>query len=60
MVTYLNVGISGRNLFVISDYSGYDPEVSVATGQRAITSAGLDYGAYPRTLNVSLGINVGF
>jgi len=48
------------NIYIWTKYSGYDPEVSVANGQRAITSAGLDYGAYPRTLNVSLGINVGF
>ncbi|MGB2129138.1 MAG: SusC/RagA family TonB-linked outer membrane protein [Flavicella sp.] len=48
------------NVFIWTDYTGYDPEVSVARGQRAITSAGLDYGAYPRTLNISLGLNVGF
>lgn len=48
------------NIYVWTKYSGYDPEVSVANGQRAITSAGLDYGAYPRTLNVSFGVNVGF
>ena len=48
------------NLFVWTKYSGYDPEVSVANGQKSITSQNLDYGAYPRTLNVTLGIKVGF
>jgi TonB-linked SusC/RagA family outer membrane protein len=48
------------NLFIWTKYSGYDPEVSIARGQKAITSQNLDYGAYPRTLNVTLGIKVGF
>ena len=49
-----------ENLHVWTKYSGYDPEVSVANGQRAITSANLDYGAYPRTLNVTLGASIQF
>lgn len=48
------------NLFLWTKYSGYDPEVSVARGQRAITSQNLDYGAYPRALNVTFGVKVGF
>lgn len=48
------------NVHVWTKYSGYDPEVSVARGQRSITSANLDYGAYPRTFNVSFGVKVGF
>ncbi|TLX74348.1 TonB-dependent receptor [Labilibacter sediminis] len=47
------------NVYVWTNYSGYDPEVSVATGQKSITSANLDYGAYPRTLNISFGVNIG-
>jgi len=47
------------NVYIWTDYSGYDPEVSVARGQRAITSANLDYGAYPRTMSISFGVNVG-
>jgi hypothetical protein len=48
------------NIHIWTNYTGYDPEVSVARGQRAITSANLDYGAYPRTFNLSTGIRVGF
>jgi len=48
------------NLFLWTKYSGYDPEVSIARGQQAITSQNLDYGAYPRTLNVTIGVKVGF
>lgn len=48
------------NLAIWTKYSGYDPEVSVASGQRSITSANLDYGAYPRTTNISMGVRLGF
>ena len=48
------------NVFLWTKYTGFDPEVSVARGQRAITSQNLDYGAYPRTLNVTFGVKIGF
>ena len=48
------------NLYVWTKYSGYDPEVSVARGQQALITPNLDYGAYPRTLNVTLGVKVKF
>ena len=48
------------NVYIWTKYSGYDPEVSVATGQNSIIMANLDYGAYPRTLNCTFGIKLGF
>ena len=48
------------NLAIWTKYSGYDPEVSVASGQKSVTSANLDYGAYPRTTNISMGVRLGF
>ena len=48
------------NLYIWTKYSGYDPEVSVARGQQALITPNLDYGAYPRTLNVTLGVKVKF
>ena len=48
------------NVFLWTKYTGFDPEVSVARGQKAITSQNLDYGAYPRTLNVTFGVKIGF
>ncbi len=59
-LTSLKIYSNVDNIYIWTKYSGYDPEVGVANGQRAITSAGLDYGAYPRTLNVALGVKVGF
>jgi TonB-linked SusC/RagA family outer membrane protein len=49
-----------ENVFLWTKYTGFDPEVSVARGQKAITSQNLDYGAYPRTLNVRFGVKIGF
>ncbi|MGS2760894.1 SusC/RagA family TonB-linked outer membrane protein [Sinomicrobium sp. M5D2P9] len=45
--------ISGKNLFVITGYSGYDPEVRT-------TAVGIDYLAYPRPTTYVLGGSVTF
>jgi TonB-linked SusC/RagA family outer membrane protein len=46
------VYISGDNLLLFSDYSGYDPEVFVSTG---LASRGIDYLTYPRARTLTLG-----
>lgn len=51
---YANV----QNLFTITNYTGYNPEVSVS-GISALTP-GVDYGGYPISKVFTLGINVGF
>ncbi|MBJ7881903.1 SusC/RagA family TonB-linked outer membrane protein [Gelidibacter salicanalis] len=53
----LRVSIAAQNLFTITDYSGYNPEVS---GRGSNTAPGEDYGTYPLTKTVSLGLNVSF
>ncbi|MCG9970009.1 SusC/RagA family TonB-linked outer membrane protein [Christiangramia crocea] len=45
--------VTGKNLFVITDYSGYDPEVNT----RAV---GVDYLAYPRPTTYLIGGSVTF
>jgi TonB-linked SusC/RagA family outer membrane protein len=59
----LNVFISADNLFVLSNYTGYDPEVSTNQGSAAQSSAltgGLDFGAFPRARTYMGGITVIF
>ncbi|HEU0228836.1 MAG TPA: hypothetical protein VFQ86_13940, partial [Arachidicoccus soli] len=52
--------ISGQNLFTITDYSGYDPEVgSSQNGARAQT-AGVDYGRYPTARMYTVGMSAQF
>lgn len=54
----LRLYITGTNLFTITDYLGYNPEVSnISTN--ALTP-GEDYGAYPLTKSLTFGINLTF
>lgn len=51
--------LTGQNLFVITDYSGLDPEVSSNTGS-TLPTLGIDYGAYPNPRTITFGINAKF
>ncbi|MFM7194119.1 MAG: TonB-dependent receptor, partial [Bacteroidota bacterium] len=48
-----------QNLFVITKYTGFDPEVS-STGSTDPRTAGVDYGAYPQPRTWMFGFNIGF
>ncbi len=50
--------ISGKNLFTITKYSGYNPEVS-NNGSDAVTP-GIDYGVYPVEKNIVFGTKISF
>jgi len=52
----LRVYLSGYNLFLLTGYSGYDPEVDVQTG----LACGMDYNRYPRARSFLMGINLTF
>lgn len=43
--------VTGQNLFTFTKYSGFDPEVAVN---------GIDFGVYPVTRTISLGVNLTF
>ena len=45
------------NVFTITNYSGYDPEVSITSGAM---SPNVDYAAYPSSRTYSMGINLAF
>lgn len=42
--------LSGSNIFTVTKYSGYDPEVG----------GGVDYGNYPQSRTFMLGVNINF
>jgi iron complex outermembrane receptor protein len=46
-VKNLNIFVAGNNLFVISKYKGFDPEVNVDKALNGIPSLGVDYIGYP-------------
>lgn len=58
----LRFSLTGQNLFLITDYSGLDPEVTANTGDlgSGVPSRGLDYGSYPRPRTITFGINASF
>ena len=49
--------VSGDNLFLITDYTGYDPEAHTAAG---LASRGIDYLNYPNPRTLTLGVSLGF
>lgn len=60
----LRLNFTAQNLFVITDYTGLDPEVSSnpANGDllNSLPTAGIDYAAYPRPRVFTLGLNASF
>lgn len=56
----LTVYVTGQNLFVLTDFSGFDPEVNVDKNQNGVPSSGIEYIPYPSARIFSFGINVGF
>jgi TonB-dependent starch-binding outer membrane protein SusC len=46
------------NVFVLTNYSGFDPEVS--TRRKTALTPGVDYSAYPRSRQVVIGLNFNF
>lgn len=54
------VFVTGQNLFVITSYSGYDPEVNNLAGNKGVKSLGIDYSSYPHARTVLFGLSVNF
>lgn len=56
-ISSVKVFATVSNLFTITDYSGYDPEVSIT---QSAMSPNVDYAAYPACRTYSLGVNLKF
>ncbi|MEG2061537.1 MAG: TonB-dependent receptor [Alistipes sp.] len=54
----IRISFSGNNLWTITDYSGYDPEVNSFGSDP--TTRGIDNGAYPQSRSYVFGINLTF
>lgn len=57
VVSSIQFYATGTNLITLTDYSGFDPEVSALGNPLA---PGVDLGVYPRQRAVTFGLNVGF
>ena len=60
--TFQNIrfSVTGQNLFVISDYSGFDPEVNTGSTSAGIQTFGIDRFTYPRARTFSINLNLTF
>ncbi|NKI31626.1 SusC/RagA family TonB-linked outer membrane protein [Croceivirga thetidis] len=58
----LRLSITGQNLFLITDYSGIDPEINVGTGTlgSGVPTRGIDWSAFPRPRTITIGLNASF
>lgn len=67
-INRLQLVLTGRNLYTLTDYTGMDPESSQNTSGGGTTSAapqvatqrGLDYWSYPNFRSFQVGLNVSF
>ncbi|MEJ2902935.1 SusC/RagA family TonB-linked outer membrane protein [Pedobacter panaciterrae] len=53
----LNIYVNGQNLFVLTNYSGFDPEVNVDKSINGVPSAGIEYVPYPSARTFNFGVN---
>lgn len=53
----LTVSLTGQNLFVLTKYNGFDPEVNTDGGSGGIPSLGIEYLPYPTSRTFLLGVN---
>ncbi|NNE03262.1 MAG: SusC/RagA family TonB-linked outer membrane protein [Eudoraea sp.] len=58
----LRLSITGQNLFLITDYSGLDPEITVATGDlgSGVPTRGIDWSGFPNPRTITFGLNASF
>ena len=50
------VGLSGQNLLLLTNYTGYDPEVNTSASANGAPSLGVDYTNYPRARTIALNV----
>ncbi|PRY10727.1 TonB-linked SusC/RagA family outer membrane protein [Pontibacter ummariensis] len=58
-----NIGVSAQNVYTLTGYSGYDPEVGSYVGANASAgnaAIGVDYGRYPLTPVYSFNVGIDF
>jgi TonB-linked SusC/RagA family outer membrane protein len=59
-VKAMRLSVTGQNLFVVTKYDGYDPEVNTDRAVNGVSSYGIDYLSYPKARSVIFGLNVTF
>ncbi len=49
--------VTGQNLFVITKFTGFDPEVNVDKNSNGVPSVGIEYEPYPSARTITFGIS---
>ncbi len=57
LLKHLSVGISGKNLYCWTKYSGYDPDVNI---YGSVLKYGIDMGAYPAARTYMFDLKISF
>ncbi|MEO7530700.1 MAG: hypothetical protein ABIS69_04790, partial [Sediminibacterium sp.] len=53
----LSAFVSGTNLFVITKFTGFDPEVNIDKSNNSYPSRSIEYVPYPTPRTISFGFN---
>ncbi|MDV7140735.1 TonB-dependent receptor [Maribacter sp. TH_r10] len=56
----IRIYAQAKNLLTLTDYTGYDPEISDNSGNSGILETGVDRGAYPQARTILLGLDLKF
>jgi iron complex outermembrane receptor protein len=56
----IRISLTGQNLFTITNYSGFDPEVNTDKSRDDVPSFGIEYTAYPTPRTFILGVDFKF
>lgn len=59
-ISSARLSVTGQNLFVITKYDGYDPEVNTDRTINGVSSYGIDYLSYPKAKSFIIGLNLSF
>lgn len=57
-ISNLRIYVTGQNVFIVTKYSGLDPEVS--TRRKTPLTPSVDYSPFPRSRQVVFGLNLSF
>lgn len=56
----LRFTLTGQNLFVITDFTGFDPEVNIDKNIDGVPSYGIEYTPYPSARTFTFGLSASF
>ena len=59
-VKNVRLSLTGQNLFVLTGFTGFDPEVNTVNERDGVPSFGIEYVPYPSARTILFGVNFSF